>query len=379
MSNEQRATSNEQRATSNEPTFCTLFNIRNEHLTKDMGLIPYGMHKFYGYDSFMATYINGDYSNLKYTPGLRLEEVLKISGSWVKDSCRWLIKNARRIDVLNLYSFSGSIFLYALIYKIFNYRGKIYLKFDGSQTPQNMKRFKLWRRILARPQIKLCYCASTEMPENVEPLSKIWGRKMIYVPNPINPNEIRDYKPFSERQNVIITMGRLGTYQKATEILLEAFAKISSQIPDWKLKLAGRIEENMNIASNFYAKYPDLRERVIFTGEVRDRNELIKLYRESKIFAFPSRHESFGIALTEAMSHGCFAVTSDIFTSRSLTENFRFGLGSKVNDIEGLANNILYACTHESEIEKLAIEGREATLKRCNIENICRSIAEGLK
>ncbi len=79
------------------------------------------------------------------------------------------------------------------------------------------------------------------------------------------------------------------------------------------------------------------------------------------------------------MSHGCFAVTSDISSSRSLTENFRFGLGSKVDDIEGFAQNLLYACTHESEIEKLAIEGREATLKRCNIENVCKSIAEGLK
>ena len=76
------------------------------------------MSAFYGYDSFMATYINGDYPNLKYTPGLRLEEVPKVSGNWVKDSCRWLIKNARKIDVLNIYHIVRTSFYYAMIYKI---------------------------------------------------------------------------------------------------------------------------------------------------------------------------------------------------------------------------------------------------------------------
>lgn len=161
--------------------------------------------------------------------------------------------------------------------------------------------------------------------------------------------------------------------------MLEAFAKIAGKVPSWKLKLAGRIEENMNIACDFYAKYPDLKERVIFSGEVRDRKELLNLYADAKVFAFPSRYESFGIALTEAMMQGCFAVVSDIFSSKSLTENFRYALSSEVDDVDGLARNLLYSCTHEAEIEKLAKEGREATLKRCDLKTVCSRIAEGLK
>ena len=383
----QYSTTIKQQATSNKPTFCTLFNIGNEHLTKDVGLIPYGMSEFQGYNSFMATYINGDYPNLEYTPGLGIKEVPRLSGDWVEDSCAWLAENAKSIDVLNLYHlfhfphFVERSFRHAETYKKFNPSGKVYLKLDDcpvfvGRRPRAWMHPRTWRKLFRIG--RLFDCISTELPENVDKVAKTWSHKVIYVPNPLNPNEIRDYKPFSERQNVIITMGRLGTRQKATEILLEAFATISSQIPDWKLKLVGSISENMNIASDFYAKYPDLSERVIFSDPIVNRDEVIELYRDSKIFAFPSRRESFGIALTEAMSHGCFAVTSDIFSSRSLTENFRFGLGSKVDDVEGLAKNLLYACTHKSEIEKLAIEGREATLKRCNIENICKSIAEGL-
>ncbi|MBQ7733315.1 MAG: glycosyltransferase family 4 protein [Synergistaceae bacterium] len=339
------------------------------------------MNEFQGYNSFMATYINGDYPNLEYTPGLSIREVLRLSGDWVEDSCAWLAENAKGIDVLNLYHLVERSFRHAETYKKHNPSGKVYLKLDGCPLIGG-RRPRAWMHPRALGKLlrmrRLFDCISTELPENVDKVAKTWSHKIIHVPNPLNPNEIRDYKPFSERRNVIITIGRLGTRQKATEILLEAFAKISTQIPEWKLKLAGPITDR-SITDEFANKYPDLSERVIFTGEIRDREELIKLYRDSKIFAFPSRHESFGIALTEAMSHGCFAVTSDISSSRSLTENFRFGLGSKVDDIEGLAQNLLYACTHESEIEKLAIEGREATLKRCNIENVCKSIAEGLK
>ena len=79
------------------------------------------------------------------------------------------------------------------------------------------------------------------------------------------------------------------------------------------------------------------------------------------------------------MLQGCFAVTTDIPSSRSLTENFRYALGSEVDDIDGLAKNLLYACTHESEIELLAREGMTATRERIDLKRCCDVIAEGLK
>ena len=278
---------NESSNTNYQPVFCTLFNISNEHLTKDLGLIPYGMHIFEGYDSFIATYINGDYPNLKYTTGLRIEEVPKLSGDWIKDSCAWLRKNANRIDVLNLYHVRNRSLKHILAYKLSNPKGKVYLKMDGCTYPRSMWRF--WRNIKPKLILKLCKCVSTEFQENAEKLSHSWKNRIIWVSNPSNPKEIQDFRPFSERSNTILTVGRQGTKQKATEILLEAFARISGKIPDWKLKLAGYIAENMNIASDFYAKYPELKERVAFTGEIRDRNILVEAYRDAKIFAFPSR------------------------------------------------------------------------------------------
>ena len=371
------------------PTFCTLFNIRNEYLTKDVGLIPYGMHKFEGYDSFMATYINEDYPNLQYTPGLRVEEIPRRTGRYYLDSLLWLKDNAKRINVLNLYHTHKNTLRQALVYKFFNPRGKVYVKLDGWPLEYINKLMNYPIHVSRNPLIllknftryhtlfRLCRLVSTEFQENAAVLAKDFHVKVSCVPNPFNPEELHDFRPFSERSNTILYVGRVEA-AKGSHILLEAFAKIAPQIPNWSLRLVGALKEE-SIASDFLAKYPELKERVIFTGEINDRSAVTEFYRDAKIFAFPSRYESFGIALTEAMINGCFAVTTDIPPNKLLTQNFRFALSSNVDDVDGLTKNLLYACTHESEIESLAVQGRTAALERCSLERISRIISEGLR
>lgn len=333
------------------------------------------MAKYHNYDAFIATFNVDDYTNLKYLPGLRMEFVPKRTGNFIYDSTFWLMKNAKRIDVLFIFHTILRSFLSAFVYKLFNPHGKIYIKLDGCPLKKYRTR---WKLPLSEWVMKHSDCVSTELEENVEIVAQEWGRKIVWVPNPAKPDELQPLRPFSERSNTIFYVGRVER-EKGSYTLLDAFAKIAPQIPDWTLKLTGSLAENMNIASDFYAAHPELKDRVILTGEVRDRQQLTEMYRDSKIFAFPSRHESFGIALTEAMLQGDFAVTTDIPASRSLTENFRYALGSPVDDIDGLAQNLLYACTHESEIESLALEGMNATRERIDLKRACDTIVEGLK
>ena len=355
------------------PLFCTLCNIGNE--MKEKATIPYGMSEYCGYDSMIATYMKGEYPIMKLIPGVRLEDVPRISGNWVKDSCSWLRKNAGRIDVLNIYILDRTAFFQALTYKLHNPKGKVYLRLEGWPT-RKMSNF--WKLIFHKMTLKMSYLVSTEYKENVEMLSRDWHREIMYSCCPLNPNEIKDFRPYSERSNVIFTVGRLGTKQKATEILLEAFARVSDKIPSWTLKLTGRIMENTGLADDFYARHPELRERVNFTGPVMDRNEMTELYMDAKIFAFPSRWESFCVTVNEAMMLGCFPVTTDILGSRSATCGFKYGLGSEVDDIDGMAANLLHACTNEAECERLAFEGRKAVIEALDLRRCCEDIAEGL-
>ena len=376
------AAKSQQSAVSSQPVFCTLMGISNGHLTKDVGLIPYGMYKYEGYDACNLNYTD-DFPNLKkYVSGLRIELLPRRTGNYRIDSCLWLIKNAKRIDVLNLYHMAIHSVFQAAFYRLFNRKGKIYFKCDGcpTRTSGRVARYfigRIIKFILGGWLIRNADVVSTEFQENVEVLRHEWGVEAVCVPNPINPNEIHDYRPFSERSNTIFYAGRIER-EKGTHTLLEAFAKIAANIPNWSLKLAGSIPEQ-NIIDNFRAEHPELTERVIITGHITNRNELASLYEDAKIFAFPSRHESFGIAQMEAMSHGCFLVCTNIPASERLTQNFTYGLGSEVDDIDGMAKNLLYACTHESETESLARQGRDYILQFCSLERISHVLAQALK
>ena len=102
------------------------------------------------------------------------------------------------------------------------------------------------------------------------------------------------------------------------------------------------------------------------------------MYRNSKIFSFPSRHEGCPLALSEAMSQGCFSIVSNIPPNKLLTKNFKYAYNHEVDNSNELANKLLYACTHEEEIEKIAIKGRKAIIERCDLEKCCKRIQDGV-
>ena len=104
----------------------------------------------------------------------------------------------------------------------------------------------------------------------------------------------------------------------------------------------------------------------------------IEIYRNSKIFAFPPRHEGCPISLAEAVSQGCFPIVSDIRPNKLLTNNFKYAYYHERDNTNQLADKLLYACHHEDEIEKLAILGRNAMVDRCDLEKCSKTIHEGV-
>lgn len=61
-----------------------------------------------------------------------------------------------------------------------------------------------------------------------------------------------------------MTVARLGTKQKATDILLQGFAK-TADMHNWNLKLIGTIDDNFRkYITSFFVQYPNLKERIQF-------------------------------------------------------------------------------------------------------------------
>lgn len=362
-------------------TFAAIMDIHDVHLTKDVGLIPYGMGEYYGYDAYCISYDNSPYPNLKNVPGLKIWPVKKITGKFDVDAFLFLIKHAKDIDVLNIYHqrrwTASCIFLYAFL----NSSGTVYWKLDGGGFDKEASKIK--QKIYAAA-IKKCKLISTETEENAKIQSEWLKREVKYVPNPYDPNLEKGFRPFCMRKNVILTVGRLGTEQKATEVLMDAFRMAcSSAVPkDWKLRLVGPIEEEetnfQKYIDEWFKKYPDMRERVEFAGIISQREALAEEYRQAKIFAFPSKHEGFALSMVEAGVSGGYLIGSDIPSIRAFTREFEFADSVPVDDVEMLAAQFEKCCDAPEQLEQKARKLYEHTIENYSLKSCCDKIQESL-
>ena len=117
-------------------------------------------------------------------------------------------------------------------------------------------------------------------------------------------------KAVLNRKKNIISVGRLSVWNvKGFDLLLESWAQIHSNYPEWVLKIAGDGDAS---------DYEFIRNKTIALG-IEHRVELLgfisnikDVLEESSIFALSSRIEGFPCSLIEAMSQGCACVSYSI-------------------------------------------------------------------
>jgi len=108
---------------------------------------------------------------------------------------------------------------------------------------------------------------------------------------------------YDNREKKIVCVGRLDRGQKRQHLLVEAFSRIAHQHKDWKLEIYGgnhRPKDYKERMLRLVEKY-GLKDQVFFMGV---SNRIPEILKGASIFAFPSRGEGWGLALTEAMSSG---------------------------------------------------------------------------
>lgn len=124
-------------------------------------------------------------------------------------------------------------------------------------------------------------------------------RRMVPMPNPVALCAGRaDTVAATKSGKLILSVGRLDE-QKDQLTLIEAFASIKEQYPDWDLKIIG--EGHLRPELEAAIKTAGLSSRVSLPGL---SNAIASEYEAAQIFVLPSRYESFGLATAEAMSAG---------------------------------------------------------------------------
>lgn len=329
-------------------------HFEQEHFGKDVFLVPFYIGKHYGAKVtivYPKTKTNADMP--ESWRGVRLCPLRQ------RDSAHfglgYLLKHARDIDLLMLFHFCLRTLLLGLLFKFLNPQGKLYIKGDGLGIlahEKEIRESRNWKkRIWCWVYGRLFEKADWITVETRDLFQMLDGmvfnvdirHKLSLLLNGFDEELLKELgvreRQIGQKENIMLTVGRLGSYLKNTEMLLHAVERID--LKDWKLVLVGPMEQRecdfQSYIDAFFLKNPQLKDKVIFTGAIYDKKQLWEWYNRAKVFVFTSRFESFGIVLMEALRFQNYILSTDVGFAR---EAISFGYGKLIaqEDVECLSS-----------------------------------------
>ncbi|WP_131536251.1 glycosyltransferase [Pedobacter nototheniae] len=366
--------------------FLTLFpKCENVHLIKDVGMIPFILQKKFGFDSTIASYQNGVYPYAETeVKGIKQRYIKKLFNNTKVDTIIFLLRNSRKYDILQVYHFSIESLLYLLVFKLlrgFSPRAKTYLKLDADDDILKL-RLKGWlgklvRKFLAK--INLITIETLLLFKEVN-RKKLFSDNFYYIPNGFYDNENRESVDYSIKENLIITVGRIGTYQKSNEILLQAFKAFFETNKDWKLEMIGPIESTFeDYIKSFFIENPLLINNVFFTGPINDRKELEDKYKKAKLFVLTSKYEGFPLVFLEAVRFGCTIISSDVSPAFDITNNRKYGKVFPKDDVDSLYAELIGIVKDEKYIQENSLLVQEFAYNQFYWPNLLSKVSDILR
>lgn len=143
-------------------------------------------------------------------------------------------------------------------------------------------------------------------------------------------------------------------YVKGIDILLRAFANVSSSLLEYELVIAGDGSES-NALKNLVSEL-GLSDRIRFLGTVT-RDEVYSYMKGAVAHICPSRAESGGLVNFEAQAAGCLSIGSDAGGIPEYISENKTGLLFKNGDVQDLANCLQKAVNDKEGVELLKKQG----------------------
>lgn len=337
-------------------TFVTIFpEAKNVHLRKGLGKIPYVLHRDFGFDCRFVCFKNEpEYPSLQLdVPGLKMEFLppnsLK-SSLWA--SAQYLFRNAKKIDILNIYGQSRWVFFMGIVYKKLNPNGLLFVKLDMNieyvhrlkQSPNFFRHKFLWTYYYQ----KIADLISAEYQQLAQAFIALYtvdAAKLIHLPNGVDERAINKFgitkKKLEAKENIILIVARIGAPEKNHQLILSAASQLN--LKDWKIVFIGAIEAPFQKEIGvFFEQNPNLKKSVLFEAEISDYRALSEWYNRSKVFCLSSLREGFPVVLPEAMYWGNYIVSTDISSIAEILEEGKIGsLIGKPHSLVDILQNII--------------------------------------
>jgi len=208
---------------------------------------------------------------------------------------------------------------------------------------------------LLKPFFRFAKGAVYQLPRVAEFYKNIKAPTAV-IPNPVLCQSNIELKPFSERDKIIVSVGRMDVFQKRQDVLLKAFRLFLKNYQDYKLVFWGDGPDELKVKK--MAKEMGLDKNVIFAGVTENPQESIK---NAKFFVLSSDFEGIPNALIEAMAIGlpCISTNCRPGGAAVLIENGVNGMLVSPNNVSELAGQMEYIAGNASVADSLGQEAKK--------------------
>lgn len=174
------------------------------------------------------------------------------------------------------------------------------------------------------------------------------------IPNALSlyPDSEHDYEITHKR---IISVGRV-VWQKGFDTLADVWQRVRLRYPEWQLDIYGACKDD------------EWRIKLISSGiNLYDNTaDIHAVYNSADIYVMPSRYESFGLTLAEAMSAGLACVAFDCpYGPRNIINNGVDGILVADRDSDILTETLCMLIEQPAERKRLGNAARLSTKRFC--------------
>lgn len=208
---------------------------------------------------------------------------------------------------------------------------------------------------------------------------KRYNENVSFSPVPIQPAEyqiavdlnVREKYDLKADTMIFLVLGRISKI-KGQDLAVEAFCKISGQIPNAVMALVGRTDyepDFFNGIKDTIAKH-NLEKHIFCTGMI-ERTEVVGFLQQSDIQIVPVRFMNSGAVVVESWAGGIPVIQSDA-VDPNLIEQGTNGYLFKSEDIDDLASAITQAYSEREKLPQMGVAGRKMVLKEFTYEHLIK-------
>lgn len=215
------------------------------------------------------------------------------------------------------------------------------------------------RRRINLAMLRLADRIVVQSPDFIDGYLRPLRARITVIPNPVRlATALGDpATPGANGRYTLLGVGRLDRRQKRPHLLVEAFARVAADLPEWDLVWVGDGPEAAALRA--WIDAADLSARVT----LRDTTpEIATVYAAAHLFAMPSSWEGFPNALAEAMAAGLPAIGYDAGEGvAGLVRKAGGWIAPEAPDpVAGLADTLRKAMTNAEDRVRRGVAARTA-------------------